>query len=79
MKRQERHHLKENELIHSIEATRDFMETRKREIGIAVVAVLVIAAVGIGVMLYRQSSQSRGVELLAEPCEMRFREDGSLV
>ncbi|HEU4695139.1 MAG TPA: tetratricopeptide repeat protein [Vicinamibacterales bacterium] len=66
MKRQERHHLKENELIHSIEATRDFMETRKREIGIAVVAVLVIAAVGIGVMLYRQSSQSRGVELLAE-------------
>ncbi len=66
MKRQERHHLKENELIHSIEATRDFMETRKREIGYGVIAVLVIAAVGVGVMLYRQSNQSRGVELLAE-------------
>ena len=66
MKRQERHRLKENELIHSIEATRDFVETRKREIGIGVVAVLVIAAIGIGAVIYRQRSQSRGVELLAE-------------
>jgi tetratricopeptide (TPR) repeat protein len=66
MKRQERHHLKENELIHSIEATRDFMETRKREIGIAITAVLVIIAVGVGVVIYRQRTQSRGVELLAE-------------
>ena len=32
MKRQERHHLKENELVHTIEATREFMETRQREI-----------------------------------------------
>jgi TolA-binding protein len=66
MKRQERHHLKENELIHSIEAARDFMDTRKREIGIAITAVLVIVAVAAGVMIYRQRTQSRGVELLAE-------------
>jgi TolA-binding protein len=66
MKRQERHHLKENELIHSLEATRDFMETRKREIGIGVIVVLVIAAIGVGAVIYRQRSQSRGVELLAE-------------
>jgi TolA-binding protein len=66
MKRQERHHLKENELIHTIEATRDFMETRQREIGIGVIVVVVIAAIGAGAMLYRQRSQSRGVELLAE-------------
>jgi TolA-binding protein len=66
MKRQERHRLKENELIHSIEAARDFVEARKREIGIVVVAVLVIAAIAIGAVMYRQRSQSRGVELLAE-------------
>jgi FimV-like protein len=66
MKRQERHHLKENELIHTIEATRDFVETRKREIGIGLIAVLVIAAIGIGAMMFRQRSQSRGSELLAE-------------
>lgn len=66
MKRQERHHLKENELIHSIEATRDFVESRKREIGMGVIVVLVIVAVGVGAMFYRQRSQSRGVELLAE-------------
>jgi TolA-binding protein len=66
MKRQERHHLKENELVHSIEATRDFVESRRREIGIGVIAVLVIAAIGVGTMMYRQRSQSRGSELLAE-------------
>ena len=66
MKRQERHHLKENELVHSIEATREFMETRKREIGIAVIAVVAIVAVVIGAMTYRQRTQSRGVELLAD-------------
>ena len=66
MKRQERHHLKENELVHSIEATRDFVETRRREIGMGVVAVVVIAAIALGALVYRQSSQSRGSELLAE-------------
>jgi TolA-binding protein len=66
MKRQERRHLKENELIHTIEATREFVETRRREIGIVVIAVLVIVAVGLGLAWYRQSTQSRGVELLAE-------------
>jgi TolA-binding protein len=66
MKRQERHHLKENELAHSIESARDFMETRKRELGMGFIAVLVIAAIAIGAMAYRQRNQSRGSELLAE-------------
>src|SRR5262245_58450869 len=66
MKRQERRHLKENELIHTIEATREFMETRQREIGMGIVAIVVIAAIGVGAVWYRQRSQSRGVELLAD-------------
>lgn len=66
MKRQERQHLKENELIHSIEATRDFMETRKREIGMMAIAAVVIVVIALGALWYRQSSQSRGSELLAE-------------
>jgi tetratricopeptide (TPR) repeat protein len=42
------------------------METRKREIGIGIILVILIAAIGVGAMMYRQRSQSRGVELLAE-------------
>ena len=66
MKRQERHHLKENELIHTVETAREFMETRQREIGFGIIAVIAIVAIGGGAMWYRQHSQSRGVELLAE-------------
>ena len=66
MKRQERHHLKENELIHSIEATRDFVDTRKREIGIGRHRGSRHRRCRCRGCLYRQSSQSRGSELLAE-------------
>jgi TolA-binding protein len=66
MKRKERHHLKENELAHSIESARDFLETRQRQITGAVVGVVVVAAVVIGFVVYRQQTQSRGSDLLAE-------------
>jgi tetratricopeptide (TPR) repeat protein len=58
MKRTERHHLKENELVHTIEATRAFVETT--------VGLIVIALVMIGVVIYRQQTQTKGQELLAE-------------
>jgi len=66
MKRKERHHLKENELVHTIETARDFLETRQRQITGAVVGIVVIALAVIGFMVYRSQTQSRGSELLAE-------------
>jgi tetratricopeptide (TPR) repeat protein len=66
MKRKERHHLKENELAHSIESARDFLETRQRQITGVVVGVVVVALGIIGFVVYRQQTQSRGSELLAQ-------------
>ena len=66
MKRKERHHLKENELAHSIESARDFLETRQRQIAGVVVGVVIIVLAGVGFMVYRQQTQSRGSELLAQ-------------
>jgi tetratricopeptide (TPR) repeat protein len=66
MKRKERHHLKENELVHTIGAARDFFDARQREIGIVLVGILVVGVVAAGVMLFRQRNQSQGSDLLAE-------------
>ena len=66
MRRTERHHLKENELVHTIESTRAFIETRQRQIVGAALALVVLALVVGGVLMYRKQSQSKGQELLAE-------------
>jgi TolA-binding protein len=66
MKRTERHHLKENELVHTIEAAREFLETRKSQISALLVGIALLIVVVVGVTLVRQRSQSRGVELLAD-------------
>jgi predicted negative regulator of RcsB-dependent stress response len=66
MKRIERQHLKQNELVHSIENARDFLETRQRSIAGALVGVVVVALAVIGYTVYRNQTQSRGSELLAE-------------
>ena len=66
MKRKERHHLQQNELARSIETAREFIETRQRQITAAIAGVVVVALAAIGFMVYRQQTQSRGSELLAE-------------
>ena len=66
MKRKQRHHLKENELVHTINAARDFVESRSRQITTALVVILVVAAALVVVSVVRNRSQSAGQELLAE-------------
>jgi tetratricopeptide (TPR) repeat protein len=66
MKRTERHRLKENDLVHSLTAARDFIEPRQRQIRMAVVAVVLIVAAAVGVSVVRQRMQARGQDLLGE-------------
>ena len=43
MKRNERHHLKENELLELASRTRDAIDARQREVGVAAIVVILIA------------------------------------
>jgi tetratricopeptide (TPR) repeat protein len=66
MRRDERQHLKENELAHTLASLQEFVGPRSKSLGVVVVAVLVVAVVAIGAVVIRQRSQSRGQDLLAE-------------
>jgi len=66
MKRTERHHLKENELAHSIAAARDYVEPRRRQIGLAALVVFLLAVVALGIMVIRQRTTARAHDMLAE-------------
>jgi predicted negative regulator of RcsB-dependent stress response len=66
MKRTERHHLKENELVHTIESAREFLDTRQREITGVLIGIVVIVLAVVGYTIFRQRTESRGSELLAD-------------
>ena len=66
MKSDHRHDLKKNELAESLESLQGFVGPRTKTLGVAVIAVLVVAAIAIGAVVMRQRSQSQGQELLAE-------------
>jgi len=66
MKRTERHHLKQNELRRMTMQARDVMETKSRELTMIVVALVVIAAVGIAYFVWRDRTESRAHALLAD-------------
>ena len=66
MKSDERHHLKENELAHSLASLHEFVGPRSRSLGVIVLGVVVVAAIAIGAVVIRQRSQTRGQDLLAE-------------
>ena len=66
MKRTERHHLKENELAHSLAAAREYVEPRRKQVAMIAGGAVVVLALVLGVMAWRARTDSRGQELLAE-------------
>lgn len=66
MKRTERHHLKENELVHLAANAREAVEAQKRLIVPAVIAVVVVAVLALGYFAWRARVEGRAHTLLAE-------------
>jgi TolA-binding protein len=66
MKRKERHHLKENDLAHTIASVREYVEPRSKQLVMAAVVVVVLLVVAAGAMLVRQRMQTRGQQQLAD-------------
>ena len=65
MKSQERHKLKENEFARTVVHAREVMAARQKDIGWAIAVVVVLLAIVGGYLWWRQSTASRGTELLA--------------
>jgi TolA-binding protein len=66
MKRAERHHLKENELAHTIARASDVVATRGREITFAIVGLLLVAAAVAGYFVWRGRTEASAGALLAQ-------------
>lgn len=66
MKRAQRHHLKENELAHTIAAARERLVARKGEVTSILVAVVVIAAIVAGISAWQRQDDVRAEQLLAD-------------
>ena len=66
MKREERRHLKENELAQTIASVREYVEPRQKQITTGAIVVVVVVILVIAVGLIRQRSASRGDDLLAQ-------------
>ncbi len=65
MKTTERHHLKENELAHTIASAADFVESNRSQVITVIAAVIVVVLVGGGIYTYRARTDTRGQDLLA--------------
>jgi TolA-binding protein len=66
MKRSERHHLKENELAHSLARATDVMATSGRQIGLAIAAIALVAVAVVGYFAWRGRTEGRAGALLAD-------------
>jgi predicted negative regulator of RcsB-dependent stress response len=66
MKRTERRHLKENEFAAMAAGARDALERRRREVGLILVAVIVVSAALIGYFTWRGRAESRAGAMLAD-------------
>ena len=66
MKRTERRHLKENELDRLARQARETVGMRKRELTVAIAAVVIIGAAVLGYVAWRDRNNSRAEAMLAE-------------
>jgi TolA-binding protein len=66
MKRTERRHLKQNDLRNVTMQARNLMEEKSREVTMIVVALAVVAAIGISYFVWRDRTESHAHALLAE-------------
>jgi tetratricopeptide (TPR) repeat protein len=66
MKRTERRHLKENELAHTLATAREFIEPRRKQITTSLVVIVLLVVAVLGITIFRQRTQSRGQDLLAQ-------------
>src|SRR3954468_4520081 len=66
MKRKERQHLRENELAHSINAAREFVDARRGQLVGLVILVVVIVGGILGITMWRQQSSAKAEQALAD-------------
>jgi tetratricopeptide (TPR) repeat protein len=66
MKRKERRHLKENELVETLATVREYLEPRRKAISLASFVVFIFAIALVGVVLVRQRTQARAADMLAQ-------------
>jgi tetratricopeptide (TPR) repeat protein len=66
MKRTERHHLKENELAHTIASARDFVETRSKQLTYLVGGIVILGVAVLAITMMRGRSNSEAERLLGE-------------
>jgi tetratricopeptide (TPR) repeat protein len=66
MKRKERHHLKENDLAHTLVAARQAVEARRGQLTGVLLAVLLGAVVVGGFIVWQQEDDARAEQMLAE-------------
>jgi predicted negative regulator of RcsB-dependent stress response len=66
MKRAERHHLKDNELERFALQARDLVEAKKREMTMAIVAVVIVGAAAIGYFVWRDRVNTHAAAMLAD-------------
>ncbi len=66
MKRTERHHLKENELAQFANRAREAIDARRREVGVAAIAVIIVSIGVIGYFAWQSRVEGRAGALLAD-------------
>jgi predicted negative regulator of RcsB-dependent stress response len=66
MKRTERHHLKENELVNLATRTRDAIDARRRGVGLIAVAAITVLAAVLGYFVWQSRAEGRAGALLAD-------------